>query len=102
MVSIPWAAGIIEGEGCFEISKKDRHCRITVAMTDLDILTRLQAMFGGTIIPLKRYEDHHKPCWKWRIGKRPAVTRAIEQMLPWFGLRRAYQAQNVLDHYDGC
>jgi hypothetical protein len=100
MVSIPWAAGIIEGEGCFEISKKDRNCRITVAMTDLDILERLQQLFGGTIISLKRYEEHHKPCWKWRVGKREAVTEAIEKMLPWLGLRRTYQALNVLDHYD--
>ena len=100
-LAIPWAAGIIEGEGHFEISKNDRHCRINVAMTDLDVLQRLQDLFGGTIRPQKQCESHHKPCWIWRLGKRQEVTQAIEQLLPWLGLRRSYQALNVLDHYDG-
>jgi hypothetical protein len=42
-----WAAGFIEGEGCFQ---RLRNCeKVTVPQVNLDPLLRLQALFGGNI-----------------------------------------------------
>jgi hypothetical protein len=56
-----WAAGILEGEGCFSIHRrKDRSNTLNTAihceMTDEDIIRRLHAVFKvGTVNARKKY-----------------------------------------------
>lgn len=53
-----WVAGLLEGEGSFV---SGRCVGITVTMTDLDVLQRLQAATGvGIINALKRRKPNHK------------------------------------------
>jgi len=85
-----------EGEGCLE-QTSSKGFRISIASTDLDVLEKIQAFVGGTINPLKRYQDHHKQAWKWRLGRKEAVSNLLSQMLPLLGNRRAYDALNALD-----
>jgi len=58
-MNISWFTGMYEGEGCLE-QTSSKGFRISIASTDLDVLEKIQAFVGGTINPLKRYQDHHK------------------------------------------
>jgi len=100
-MSTAWIAGLYEGEGC--ISQTSSHgFRLTLVSTDLDVLKKLQKFVGGgTINPLKRYQEHHKPAWKWRLGDKKSVYKLLCDMMPWLGERRAYAALNALDTMDG-
>ncbi len=99
---IAWAAGVFEGEGCIYILKCRPHCaNLQVSMTDLDILQRLQQLFGGNIYEKKKQQPHHKPLWTWQLARKKEIAKVLTQLLPWFGERRAYKALNTLDHLDG-
>ena len=99
MLSIPYLAGFYEGEGYLDHTSPYGY-RITIVSTDIDVLQRIQHTFGGTLNPMKSYADHHKPAWRWRLGKRSEVSSVLFKMLPWLGNRRGYDAQNALDTMD--
>ena len=100
-----WATGLIEGEGYFVIRKNARSGQVGCRMTDLDVLQRLQELWGGSIYEVKGQQalsnPNWKPAWTWILGKRSEVYNVVETMLPLLNQRRAYQAQNLLDHLDG-
>ena len=100
-----WATGIIEGEGYFVLRPNARSGQIGCRMTDLDVLQRLQALWGGSIYEVKSKQIannvHWKPAWTWLLGKRKDVYSAAETMLPMLNARRSYMVQNLLDHLDG-
>ena len=100
-----WATGIIEGEGYFVRMPNAKSGKIGCRMTDLDVLQRLQELWGGSIYEVKsaqaKVHTEWKPAWTWILGKRSEVYKVVETMLPLLNQRRAYQAQNLLDHLDG-
>jgi hypothetical protein len=51
-----WAAGFIEGEGCFSTYKRriTIDFRIVVSQVEIEPLIHLQNLFGGTIHRIKR------------------------------------------------
>jgi len=98
---IAWAAGVFEGEGCIYILKCRPHCaNLQVSMTDLDILERIQKLFGGNIYQKKKQKAHHKIIWTWQLAKSKDIVYTLAKLVPWFGQRRAYKALNTLDHLD--
>jgi hypothetical protein len=100
-MSIAWIAGFYEGEGCLEQTSLHGF-RISIASTDLDVLIKAQSfMESGTINPLKKYKEHHKDAWRYRLGDKKTVSKLLQNMLPWLGNRRAYDALNALDKMDG-
>ena len=61
VAELAWVAGLIEGEGCFFVTERKtekygpyRYARVTVCMTDRDILELLQAVTGVGIIEKMR------------------------------------------------
>ena len=101
MHTIEWAAGLFEGEGCITWRDKD-HTKpyIKMTMTDFDVVQKFQEVVGSG----STYYVHHSrqnPKWKdqlmWREGNKEQVIRILSAMLPYFGLRRAYKALNILD-----
>lgn len=65
LMDLAWAAGFIEGEGCYGRSGGTHNSqteRIQVAQKDPECLLRLQAMFGGRI-------GRQKSCYKNLIVK---------------------------------
>ena len=100
---IAWATGVFEGEGYIVLHPKYKSVRLGMTQSDLDILLRIQKIFGGTISP-KNYRakpKHYKPTWQWRLGTAVEVTTVLLQMLPLLGDRRACKALDALDHLDG-
>jgi hypothetical protein len=51
---IYWAAGLIEGEGCFQ-AENNKYPRLRVAMTDRDVVTKLHCLMGGKLSILNGY-----------------------------------------------
>ena len=95
-MNIGWMAGMYEGEGCIE-KTSPRGYRLTIVSTDFDVIEKIHKFAGGHVYPAKKYQTHHKPAWRWRLGTKPEVTKLLTQMLPFLGNRRAYDALNALD-----
>lgn len=97
-----WAAGLFEGEGCITIMKtkgrvkKDgtggeriyRYPRLTMSLTDEDVLRRFGAIAGGTIRGPYHKNPKYKPIWYWQVGGE-AAKKTAEFLLPYLGTRRA-------------
>jgi hypothetical protein len=68
---LEWAAGFIDGEGCFYVCKRTGVMRVTVAQNDRWPLDKLTTLFGGAITPAKTPKG--KPSWQWHlVGSRGA------------------------------
>ena len=84
-----WFAGVFEGEGTFASTGRYT-VRLSVKMTDRDILEKLQVIAGGTIKDVqRRYEPaHYKQIWTWYLDKSDEVSVAMERIKPYLGSRR--------------
>ena len=96
--SIAWAAGLFEGEGY--ISKAHNY-RLTVNMTDRDVLERFAQIVGfGRVRTMRPATDKHKELFSWDINNKAEAKRIISMLLPFFFQRRAYHALNFLDRIE--
>lgn len=103
---IAWMAGILEGEGCFMlISKKSTDgtfyptYRISVAMTDEDIIERLyrnSKMGRISYLRLRNKQPNRKPTALWMINKRLEIKDLCMKVLPFMGLRRSKKIREIL------
>lgn len=68
MQDLYWAAGFLEGEGCFATDKtKSPKTRVSAHQVNPEPLERLLAMFGGRL----RFEIRNKPAsdiWVWTVN----------------------------------
>ena len=110
-LTIAWAAGLFEGEGTIgKGSRTDKRrpgqqlptYAIRVGMTDRDVIQRLQDNFGGQIYEAPDKRGNRKLMYRWYLSKKAEVKKLLQLMLPYFGLRRTYEAQNRLDLIDNC
>lgn len=74
---LAWAAGFIDGEGCFSICTRQRPGRspsfesvLVVAQCYRPPLEELQRAFGGCIFALQIREDRWTANFAWRLGAR--------------------------------
>lgn len=111
-----WAAGVIDGEGCFNIVGPNRGgfaARIMVVNTDRGLLEKLKALFGGDIQTNKRSA---RPGWKpllvWRLSHRDALDlaetvyghltvkkRAAWAFLAWRAVQEEYKQNRRKPYY---
>lgn len=98
-----WLAGLFEGEGSFEIARNGG-TRITIRMTDRDIIDRVDALFPcpgiGIVRPRHPGGGYYKTQYAWRINDPEKVREFIAAVLPWLGERRSARAAEVLAHLD--
>lgn len=91
-LDIAWLAGLFEGEGCIHVGgKTGNRTRLTVNMTDADVVTRCRDLTGvGSL----RWREH--PQWKpqliWSVSHRRDVARLLLAMVPLLGERRRAKA----------
>lgn len=78
-IDIAWASGLIEGEGSFTIGPTSQYIKISVNMTDYDVLERLNRIFPGKIYKTRKRRDHHKDSWVW-VGKHTYLSLLIPQL----------------------
>lgn len=88
-----WAAGLFDGEGT--IITSNRRFRVSVHMTDLDVLETFQRNFGGSIINCKKQKKHHKKSWRWYLDSIQAIS-FLETVLPFLHERRLNKAKETI------
>jgi hypothetical protein len=100
-----WVAGLLEAEGAFypvEFRTPKygpyRYGRVSVVLTDLDVLERLRALTGvGNIAgPVVRENPNHKPIWQWKVSKNKESITLMRAVYPWMGERRRARIDEVL------
>jgi hypothetical protein len=113
-VEVAWVAGLVEGEGCFYIqtekytSKRtgetyhNRRPTLIVAMTDEDVVKRLQEVTGvGTVNrsgPQNKNRPNHKPMWRYRVNPVATLMLAI-RLYPYMGRRRREKIEDLLGEF---
>ncbi len=80
--TLAYAAGFIDGEGCFSVSKTGTQT-ITVANCHKPIIDWLNKTFGGvTPKPRPPRRPTHRPCHTWQISGTEAV-RVCQAIAPY-------------------
>ena len=96
---VAWAAGLFEGEGCFNAYRRQSKwgVQVRLAMADRDVVERFAQIVGvGGVHPVSRAkQEHWKPLFEWYIQSGPGVIRVIDMLSPWFGTRRSERAREV-------
>lgn len=105
-IEIAWAAGILEGEGCFS-----RHIRssngalcfaIHCEMSDEDVIRKLHAVFKvGTVVARlnisgRRDTRNRKQTWIWSVQNRPGIALVLNSIIPHLCQRRREKAMLIL------
>lgn len=106
---VSWAAGIIEGEGCFVFypDKRSNHIstRIQVEMTDKDVLDKLHKLFGGRLVesnyPSKYVKNPTaKDSWRWIVSSQKEVFNCLLHIMPYLSVRRLGAAKKLFNHLE--
>lgn len=88
---IAWAAGFLDGEGCFFVgTRSDRdpsgssHWRfmIEAAQTDIRPLEILQSLFGGVVCVKHKQKATWSKTWKWSLHQRHRIEECITTLRP--------------------
>lgn len=106
-LELGWLTGIVEGEGCFILSKYkvksgQSHAALylRVTSTDLDILERLVNLTSSGIItgPIQPYVQHGQrtPWFRWDVYKKKEVARLLLAIYPALGDRRRRRLAEAL------
>lgn len=90
-----WLAGLFEGEG--NIQYRGNSVRLTIQMTDQDVITKVCDLTHGRKPRAYNRADYDKTTWYWSVGWRPDVEELLLSMLPWFGARRRAKALGALE-----
>ncbi len=96
-LDIAWAAGFIDGDGCF--SSSNTGVFIRVAHTHKPTLDFLQKTFGGTLHEHNHGRPaHYKRVWRWAVWGDTAKEVAL-QLLPYLKEKKEQAAIliNILD-----
>lgn len=65
--TLAYAAGFLDGEGCFVIDKQWKIC-ITCSNTDINVIQWFKKKFGGSVARNYRpRKPHHRPIYTWQI-----------------------------------
>jgi hypothetical protein len=100
---LAWFAGLFEGEGNIAIAKNGG-TRLTIRMTDRDIIERVAELFPVQSIqvvvpkPARAGYSQPKTQYAWRVSDPARVREILQLILPWLGQRRSAAAREVLAH----
>lgn len=67
---LEWAAGFLEGEGCFSTcGGKYPSAQVDAAQIQREPLERLQRLFGGRVSVMRQgTKPDASPLWRWRVS----------------------------------
>jgi len=89
---ICWAAGFLEGEGCFSLN--GRRVRIDVGQVQKEPLDRLKGLFGGSICyKAKHSKPDWSPSWHWSLGG----PKGVGLMMSIYGLMSPVRKGKIFD-----
>ncbi len=102
---IKWLAGLLEGEGHFRIGKSytDRSPRITIGMTDRDVVEKVAKVFNtATLGPYsnqRRTRKARKPIFVAQVGGVKGLAIMLD-VFSYLGERRRQRIVSVLDTWE--
>lgn len=100
-LDVAWAAGLFEGEGCWNAYVRDSgkiQMQARVGMTDRDVVERFAEIVGcGSVNVGKPGTGSIKPVYTWCVYEAEKVREVIALFLPFMGERRRAKALSVLD-----
>jgi hypothetical protein len=96
-----WAAGFIDGEGTFSITKhvngvNSYKPHLAVSQVDRRPLDRLQVLFGGHVKSMRSRHPNQSDYWRWGLASAQAFRELLPHLLPWLIVKRE-EAEIVLD-----
>lgn len=96
---IAWLAGLLEGEGCFLLTGPNKTSpRISLNMTDKDIVERVAALTGVKSIHIRERRSknpNHKDQWCLCIGGNRAIG-VMQTIYTFMGTRRKAKIRDVI------
>ena len=103
-VELAWLAGLLEGEGSFLLHNgKTPSPRVSVGMTDEDVIAKAAVLMGATYRPWLSKRDKalgRKMVYRTAISGHRAVD-LMRRILPMMGLRRAAKIRELLANWRG-
>lgn len=97
---IAWLAGLIEGEGCINLNTKGKwtYLRLTLAMTDKDIIARAAKLLrrdGNFNVEKRRGRSDSKPVYTVSISGKEAIAWLFT-LYTFFGNRRRQKVREAV------
>lgn len=93
-IEIAWLAGILEGEGCFAINRTPK---ITLSMTDADIIQRVASMCHKKVYTVPPRKDGWKTVYRVEVFGEQAIE-LMRKILPHMGQRRSKKINEVIQN----
>jgi hypothetical protein len=105
-----WAAGILEGEGCFSIFQRKtathnhKSLAIHCEMADEDVIRKLHAVFEvGTVNVRENTKGRvdkrpRKKTWIWSVQNHAGILKVCGFILPYMGKRRTEKIEELVDY----
>jgi hypothetical protein len=100
-----WVAGIVDADGCVTMVPAGggynfRKPIVIVDNTDKEILDELTRIYGGHLVKKKKYKEHHRQAWSWRIYGASQTLAVLQEILPYMHCRiKRDRARMLLDSY---
>jgi hypothetical protein len=98
-----WVCGILQGEGCFFVTTRRTakygphlYARVTVCMTDRDVLEQLQRVTGVGILEKVRERKDPRPISQWIVCRNQEAIELMIAVYPHMGVRRQAKIREVL------
>lgn len=102
-----WLAGYVDGDGSITITKRSgrkfRSLIISIDSTDVELLDHVIKLVGGSLIEKKRYKDHHRQCYTWRMSGANNIIDLLQKISPYFKCKfKADRSKMILDKWREC
>lgn len=96
-----WLAGLLEGEGYFQITKPRHHhptqVVIRLSMTDGDVIEKASKLLNNVPINQKAKTTGRKTIYSISLSKKDEVEKILFQILPFMGERRSQKINECLE-----
>lgn len=96
-----WLAGLLEGEGYFQITKPRHHhptqVVIRLSMTDKDVVEKAAKLLNNVPVNQKARTTKRKTIYAISLSKRDEVEKILLQILPYMGSRRSQRINECLE-----
>ncbi len=95
---LAYFAGIIDGEGCFTLTRPSRQrfggLRMQVGNTDPLLMQWIHNRFGGSLSLEQRRQVQHRPVWRW-VAAAADLETLIPRLIPYL-ITKKRQAELTL------
>lgn len=89
-----WLAGLIEGDGCFHLSKSGKPA-IFVEMTDKDVIERVGKIWHAEVYVNKPEKSHYKPSYRSSVFNNKAKSFMMA-LKPYMSSRRQSKIAEII------